>query len=125
MDNKIAIINLIVIGHLETGMKLNTRNKIFEIDEYNWYQGLSRLYRRDNKIQTIEKIEILVNYIIQMVNSNVMSEELDMYKYIEDGINGLIKLQQTYEQDITTKAKLQVEIEALSKVKDKVKEKRE
>jgi hypothetical protein len=123
---KEIIVNLIVLGKLDTGMKLNTRSKDFVIDDYNWYQGISRLWRRDDRSVTTDKISQLVKETaetIEFIQKNneesITIEKLD--GYIEGAIKGLNNLMTTYADDVTTCAKLEVEIETLTKIKNKIK----
>jgi len=124
MDIKQIIVNLIILGQLDTGMKLNTRNKSFELDEYNWYQGFTRLVRRDDRNITVDKIEILVKDTTALVNSIISGETSEeiitlhkIREYIEQGISGITKLRETYAYDKTTWAKLGFEIESLEKLR--------
>lgn len=124
-DIKQIIVNLIILGQLDTGMKLNTRGDSFELDEYNWYQGFTRLIRRgEDRNITVKKIEILVKDTSVLVNSIISGETpediITLFKireYIEQGITGLTKLKETYACDKTTWAKLGFEIESLEKLR--------
>ena len=62
-DLKSIIINLKVVGQLEKGSKLNTREKFFFIDEKSWSQGMKRMYRQDDRNETYEKISLLIQFV--------------------------------------------------------------
>ena len=131
MDLKTILINLKVLGSLETGMKLNTREKNFIIDDITWWQSAARLYRRDSRDVTYEKLVELIGSLSSILSSkDGNSQILAMnYKSIEDfvlnlknillkAIEGLKKLKETYILDVTFVSQLEIEIENLKRIHD-------
>jgi hypothetical protein len=123
VDIKNTLVNLKIIGQLDNNMKLNTRNKIFIIDENTWTQGLYRLARRDDRECTLREIGLLIRDVSCIVNSLNENESIyeisedELNEYIQNGITGLNKLRETYNLDKTTTARLEYEIETLEKIR--------
>ena len=141
MDIKNTIVNLIILGQLDTGMKLNTRGKIFVLDDYNLYQGIFRFIRRDDRNITLEKLELLVKDVKTIVetlndalnndnqnNTNTVDYEITLEKmkeHIGQGLSGLYKLRETYIDDKTMWARLNFEIGTLEQINESIKVKTE
>lgn len=126
---KKTIVNLIVLGQLEKGKKINCKGKTFVVDDYTRFQGIFRFLRNDDRTSTLDKIEILVNdvkilhdhYKLEYDNGN--EENLcNLKHYIEQGLCGLEKLRETYSDDKTTWASLGFEIEKLKRIKNMIPE---
>jgi hypothetical protein len=130
IDFKSLIINLKIIGHLKTGVKLNAREKFFELDDINWYQGLFRLYRRDDRTVTYEKITFLIKDLSELIlledkklhdtTGNMFKNRLEFNGYIfpilSEAINGLKTLTTTYKDDETFIAQLELELDRLIRI---------
>lgn len=134
MDFKSLIINLKIIGKINSGEKLNTRNKYFTIDQASILQGPLRAYRRDDRNVTCEKIAILVKEVHELIESTDMNkvksfgfeDETDdfneyMKPIIEDAVKGLSNLKITYEKDNTFLAQMDLEIDNLVRLANKIK----
>lgn len=124
-SEKTHIINLKILGQIESGIKLNTREKYFTLDTSIWSQGLRRLYRGDNRKATYEKISDLVQNIGEIIDERVNSSDKDEFKQyispiIEQAIKGLTSLIDTYIEDKTFVSQIEVEITELKKYLERV-----
>lgn len=123
---KKTIVNLIVLGQLEKGKKINCKGKTFVVDDYTKFQGIFRFLRNDDRTSTLDKIEILVNdvkllhdyYKNEYESGNNKENLLNLRLYIDQGLNGLEKLRETYSDDKTTWASLGFEIEKLKRIRN-------
>jgi hypothetical protein len=126
-DPKTLIINLKIIGSLDSGIKLNTREKYFTLDNVNWYQGLRRFYRRDDRSVTYEKISYLIRNVQDLLQSLTdgprslgLENETQLREYLspilEDAQRGLRSLQLTYEEDKTFTSQIDVEIATIDRI---------
>lgn len=125
-DAKTLIINLKTLGNLERGIKLNTREKYFTLDDFNWYQGAKRFYRRDDRTVTYEKISFLIRNISELINGSDgykflgRSSQDDLKKYmvpiLKRARGGLGHLQATYEDDKTFVNQIDVEISIIQRL---------
>jgi hypothetical protein len=128
MDYKTLVVNLKIIGNLDTGVKINTRNKFFILDPINWYQGLYRGYRRDDRNVTAEKISSLIRETSELFSDKFNVESVgyqtieEFYVYIgpiiKNAIKGLQFLKLTYETDKTFVAQIEIEIDSLVRLYD-------
>jgi hypothetical protein len=132
MDYNTLIINLKILAQLDTGVKLNTRNKYFILDTVNWFQGLLRTYRRDTRDVTYEKICSLIKDVKDLVNDfdyqrvNLEFESKEAFhEYIkpilEDALDGLKTLKTTYGDDQTFVAQISLEIDKLERITNSIK----
>lgn len=134
IDWKLTILNLKMLGQIDTGTKLNTRGNEFTLDDCNIFQGIYRYYRRDDRCHTLTKIEQLVRNVQTLVNHLIDGKNVHTvqngFPYItidkialdiENGMNGLEKLRDTYNHDKTTSTKLEIEISCLKDVLLKIK----
>ncbi len=132
MDKKTTIVNLMVLGQLDKGKKINAKGKRFVLDEFNQFQGLYRLFRREDRSTTLDKIELLVKEVGDIVKELIANKDNNdstkndlitcdkMRDYIEQGLNGIEKLKETYIDDKTTWAILAFEMEKLEKLKNSI-----
>ena len=137
---KTIVIDLLVLGRLDFGMKLNTKGKSFTIDNYGYLQSASRFYRKDDRLDTVNRIEQLIKnlglFIAKLLveldkcdylNTNQLPTEYEyirinnLYSYIEKAYKGLENLSQTYIDDTNTWAKLSIEKDNLIKVNEMLK----
>ena len=133
MEFKNTIINLKILANLTTGSKINSRNvknKQIEIENPSIYQGLLRLYRRNDRHETLEFIGSLVKDLSEILNETAIpkygfqsSDEFFSYiqPIIKSAIDGISTLLITYEEDLTFKSVLSVEIENLIRICDSIK----
>lgn len=117
-SEKTHIINLKILGQIESGIKLNTREKYFTLDTSIWSQGLRRLYRGDNRKATYEKISDLVQNIGELIEERVNGQDAEEFKayispIIEQAIKGLNSLIDTYVEDKTFVSQMEVEVTEL------------
>lgn len=129
-DANLIIINLETLGKLNKGNKLNTRNMYFSIDPANWYQGIVRYHRWEDRNLTYEKIKNLmedVQLIIDPTKSYFTIFEYknihDFYLYINPMLNsayiGIGTLMLTYEEDKTFISKIKVLLDKVKRLIDK------
>ncbi len=125
MDIKTIVINLTILGQITTGIKLNTREKYFTLDNLNWYQGMKRLYRRDDRNVTCEKISLLIKQFEEIMNledkTSIGYKNQEEFNYqlkpiIENAITGLSYLKNTYEDDKTFIAQIDFELNILNRI---------
>lgn len=129
------IVNLQVIGQLEEGYKLNTKEKYLELDNTTWYQSVVRWYRGDSRKTTINKIYKTVSDTCAVIDETIFQYKLNtsvlimdlsceifmttMLSVVEIALKGLRHLKNTYNYDITVKAQLDFDILAFEqKVKE-------
>jgi len=124
MDSKTILINLKILGKLDTGMKVNVKNSIFVLDDNVWKSIITRRLRGDDRNQTYDKISHLiteVSKIIDQPTDDVIIESVDFKEILDAAIQGLIKLKGTYQDDNTFVAKLEIEINLLTRLANKLK----
>lgn len=120
--SRMAIINLKILGELKNGVKLNTHEKYFTLDDTHWYQPLRRLYRGDNRNLAYEKISELVSNIQELFDQpNTLDMTQDEFKIfiipiLEQAKKGLLSLKDTYHDDKTFTAQIDVEISTLGRM---------
>jgi hypothetical protein len=116
---KTIVINLSILGELENGIKLNTREKHFTLDQITWYQGLQRLMRRDDRKVTYEKISFLIRNTQELVLNRpeeftpFIGEIINIKPILEKAKTGLKSLKDTYEDDKTFSCEINVEMSSL------------
>ena len=129
-DYKSVLINLKILGKLDTGIKINTKNPIFSLDENGWKAMVTRTWRVDDRNQTYDKISKLVEDVSQLLDSkqysnelykDILNEAVDFKDIIDAAITGLTKLKGTYINDKTFVAKIEVEIGLLTRLSNKIK----
>jgi hypothetical protein len=131
MDIKTVLINLTILGQITTGTKLNTREKYFTLDINNWSQGLKRLYRRDDRNVTYEKISLLIKQVEELVKmsdkNNIGYTEEEFYQelvpIITSTVTGLEYLKNTYDDDRTFVAQIDYEVNILNRILNKISDK--
>ncbi len=107
MDYKTIVINLSVLGKIDSGCKINTRGKYFELHHKTIYQSIVRFVYKEDRSMTISKLESLLNCVSEFVlNQKNLSDYLA--NLIEHAILGLNILKQTYESDITFSSELEL-----------------
>ena len=124
---KITIINLKILGELCQGVKLNTRERYFTLDDTTWYQGVYRTWRGDSRQLTYEKINELISDTRELINTyqstgktddnninNIGDFESYMNDILNNAIKGLRSLMETYNEDKTFISQLCVELEILT-----------
>jgi hypothetical protein len=129
------LVNLQVLGELEEGYKLNTKEKFLELDNTTWYQSVLRWYRGDSRITTINKVSKTVLDTCAVVEESffqykidpdilIMELQCDIFlkmiaEVMEGALRGLRNLKNTYNADITICAQLEFDIRSFEqKIKD-------
>jgi len=130
IDCKSVLINLKILGKVDTGMKINVKNTIFTLDENGWKAMVTRKWRGDDRDQTYDKISKLVEDVTKLLDReqfsndiyrNLLNEAVDFKNIIEASIEGLTKLKGTYIDDKTFVAKIEIEIGLLNRLFNKIK----
>jgi hypothetical protein len=117
MDFKTMIVNLTVIGSISAGDKLNTKDKYFQLDHNNLYQGILRFYHREDRNMTINAINALIKNVQEYIDMKKEFEDIEyVIPLITKAITGLEILRTTYELDITFVAEIDLEINYLKKI---------
>lgn len=125
IKSRIIIVNIKILGELKNGVKLNTREKHFALDDVGFLQAFKRLYRVDSRESTYEKISELVKDVQELFNrSKILDMEKDEFiKYIIKDLikakKGLLSLKDTYSEDKTFISQIDIEISALGRLIDK------
>ena len=128
---KTIVINLSILGELENGIKLNTREKHFTLDQFTWYQGFQRLMRRDDRKVTYEKISFLIRNTQELVLNRpeeftpFIGDIKNIRPILEKAKTGLKNLQDTYEEDKTFTCEIDVEISSLARLLNALAERKE
>ena len=128
--SKSILINLKILGELEIGVKLNTRERYFELDDPSWYQGARRKWRGDTKQSAYEKIsELILDTKEMLENSTTDPSSLEnsleefnafMVPILEKASKGLRSLQETYSYDKTFISQIDLEINVLERMIQKL-----
>jgi hypothetical protein len=125
--SKTTIINLKILGELEMGVKLNTRERYFTLDDTTWYQGLNRKWRGDTRDSTYEKVSQLVTETKELLESNEPNLENTIEEFvnfmvpiIDKAKKGLRSLQETYTADKTFISQIDLEISVLERIIQKL-----
>lgn len=119
--SKKIVINLKLLGELEMGVKLNTRENYFSIDDTRWDQGARRMWRGDSRNSTYEKVSELVSETKQMLETEIKKNNNDEFKQfmipiLEKASKGLRSLKDTYTSDKTFLSKIDLEIETMERI---------
>jgi hypothetical protein len=128
------MINLRVIGKIEPGFKINTKETHLELDNTTQWQFLLRWYRGDSRYTTIGKIHSIITNSSHIINQAIndftdkIFSPMEMYlnntpegflkimlNILLDTEIGLKNLRDTYKQYITTSSKLEMEIESTNR----------
>jgi hypothetical protein len=134
MEYKTTLVNLKILGQIDNGTKLSTRTPEFVLDEYTRFQSIIRFMHGDDRAITMIKIEHLLKNV-QTIVKQLMSKDFvpdknaEMLSYlnldnmrvdIDKAIVGLEKLKDTYKDDKTTCAKLEIEISTLVDLRNSI-----
>ena len=104
------IINLKVVSEVKTGQKLNTKYELFSIEDGDMsYISFLRWVRNDSRVQSTRSIMNLIETTIEVVNNTAVNNEPNAYllDHLIMSKVGIVNLQKSYIDDITTKAYLQ------------------
>ena len=131
------VLNLKVMGDIKDSDKLSTINSNIEIDTYSYVRCIFRTYNRDSRIKTVEKLQEVVDDVInisdKLLNLDEFSDNIEhlptdnskvLQDLIPDMINskkGLRNLKLTYKDDVLTENKLDMLIKKLGDQVDKIK----
>jgi hypothetical protein len=115
-ESDVTWVNLKVLAKLEPFQKLNTRRTHFQLQtsaipyvpEFitRWWVGSNR----ESDYVRLKELYAAANTIIQDDNHRER-----MVEHLKDSCNGLVALQKTYENDATTKAKIDWLIDSVRK----------
>lgn len=116
--SKKIVINLKLLGELEMGVKLNTRENFFSIDDTRWDQGVRRTWRGDSRNSTYEKISELVSESKNLLEEQKDNDEFKefMIPILKNAVKGLSSLKDTYSSDKTFLSKIDLEIETMERM---------
>lgn len=105
-DSDVVWVNLKVLAKLEPFQKLNTRRTHFQLqtssNQYlpefvlRWWIGSNR----ESDFQRLKELYIAASKVLKT------KEKDRMLKHLNESLKGLQSLQKTYENDATTKAKI-------------------
>lgn len=130
-DLKTLIVNLKILGSIEVGTKLSTRDRIFELSFPSIPQTLLRkFYYCENRNLSLEKIINIVKDLRKLMEYEDTShlpyavlnfknkEEFNEYikPIIKQTIVGLTNMRETYSDDKTYVAKLDLEIQTIERM---------
>lgn len=118
-----------VIGKIQEGQKINTKNKYIELDDTTFLQPLWRFIRGDSRISMETHIHDTINASNNLIQRAVIDIEnkdnkpkgiylnrtpinflLYFENVLEDFEKGIKNLRDTYIQDNTLSSKLEIEI---------------
>jgi len=118
VKSKKIVINLKLLGELEMGVKLNTRENFFSIDDTRWDQGARRMWRGDSRNSSYEKISELVSETKNLLEEQKESDEFKkfMIPILKNATKGLRSLKDTYSSDKTFLSKIDLEIETMERI---------
>jgi len=115
-ESDVTWVNLKVLAKLEPFQKLNTRRTHFQLQSSaipyvpefitRWWVGSNR----ESDYVRLKELYAAANTIIQDENHRER-----MVEHLKDSCNGLVALQKTYENDATTKAKIDWLIDSVRK----------
>ena len=99
-----------VVSEVKTGQKLNTKYELFSIEDGDMsYISFLRWVRNDSRVQSTRSIMNLIETTIEVVNNTAVNNEPNAYllDHLIMSKVGIVNLQKSYIDDITTKAYLQ------------------
>lgn len=108
-DSDIVWVNLKVLAKLEPFQKLNTRRTHFQLQTYNtssWVtipEFMVRWWIGSNRESDYNRLKDLYISAAKLLQTN---EKDRMLEHLKESLKGLQSLQKTYENDATTKAKI-------------------
>lgn len=129
-------LNLKVLGDIKNSDKLSIVNEQIEIDPYSYVRCIYRTYNRDSRSKSLEKVNELIEDIIQISNqllnlepfsSDIIDLPENNCKILQDltpdmihAIKGLNNLKNTYQNDVLTENKLEMLIKKTNDQVDKI-----
>ena len=108
-DSDVVWVNLKVLAKLEPFQKLNTRRTHFQLQTYNtssWVtipEFMVRWWIGSNRESDYNRLKDLYISAAKLLQTN---EKDRMLEHLKESLKGLQSLQKTYENDATTKAKI-------------------
>ena len=125
MDKEELLINLKVLSQLQKNQKLISRGAYINIEIVSIIpEFLRRWNRQDNRHESIKKINSIVNRSVEFIASwekdledGEINVDLDnMKQYLENALNGIKNLKETYATCVQTCARLDVIINKITDV---------
>ena len=125
MDKEELLINLKVLSQLQKNQKLISRGAYINIEIVSIIpEFLRRWNRQDNRHESIKKINSIVNRSVEFIASwekdledGEINVDLDnMKQYLENALNGIKNLKETYATCVQTCARIDVIINKITDV---------
>ena len=125
MDKEELLINLKVLSQLQKNQKLISRGAYINIEIVSIIpEFIRRWNRQDNRHESIKKINSIVNRSVEFIASwekdledGEINVDLDnMKQYLENALNGIKNLKETYATCVQTCARLDVIINKITDV---------
>jgi hypothetical protein len=125
MDKEELLINLKVLSQLQKNQKLISRGAYINIEIVSIIpEFIRRWNRQDNRHESIKKINSIVNRSVEFIASwekdledGEINVDLDnMKQYLENALNGIKNLKETYATCVQTCARIDVIINKITDV---------
>ena len=108
-------INLKIISKIQKNKKLFTKGEYLNLEsEFYIPESLRRWWRGDNRNESINKLNNIINKSIRNI-----SDKNNLQDFLSGSVPGLENLKETYSECTQTKARLDVIIDKIKKLKDK------
>lgn len=107
-------INLKIISKIQKNKKLFTKGEYLNLEsEFILPESVRRWWRGDNRNESINKLNNIINKSIRHLDS-----KNNLYDFLMGSIPGLENLKETYSDCTQTKARLDVIIDKIKKIKE-------
>ena len=114
MDIEEIIINLKILQKLEKNQKLITRGAYLNIEAPSLiHEFIRRWNRQDNRVETIKRINTIVNSAIENLDKN---ETFNIKEYLVGSKEGINNLKETYSTCSQTCARLDIILDKINTV---------
>ena len=111
MDIEEIIINLRILNQLNKNQKLITRGSYLNIEAPSLIpEFIRRWNRQDNRIETIKKINSVINSAIKLIDT----DKFNMKQYLTDSKIGIENLKETYATCTQTCARLDLILDKIN-----------
>ena len=112
MDVEEVIINLKILQKLEKNQKLITRGAYINVETTSLIpEFLRRWNRQDNRMETLKKINTIVNSAIELMNK---TDSFNIKDYLMGARDGIINLKETYSTCCQTCARLDIILDKIN-----------
>jgi len=115
-SRKRLLINLRIVGAVLPHQKLNAKKDLLSVEPPSWFpEALYRWFRGDDREVCLRRLEEIVSDAISLIEQagrlNDMKNQKKFLAHIYNTIPGFTNLKQTYADDATTLAKIDLFIE--------------